>query len=308
MRASAKARAAIADVRAAGFPVTPDEWDDYYSLPDGAEINAAPLWISAMESLASDEYRDAEEALQIDVPVEWANFPPGRHWPRERAARAHLARYVQAVGALHEAAQVGSPCRYPIELQRGMHADYSHCHRMRLAARLLQLDAFMAARRGDAHRVAKSLHAIFALARSLEREPSPISQLLRITVAGYGLEVVPLALSHISFSNQDLSRLQTELEAADYLAGLRLGLIGERVLGIAAIQQPEQAGDESGRSMPLTYTLGRKADLALYLECMERYLAAAGKPWNEVSETREAVKQMVDSAVSGSASGESRTR
>ncbi len=296
--ASGRVEDGLAQVRAAGEPLTAAELEDFYAVP--AATDPTPLWLDAVAAIRTLDYNRSAKDLPI-VGSE-AKVPlPGQPWPHEPAALAHLTEFATTVEQLHAAAEVGGPARYPTDFTQGTGMLLPHADRLRQAARLLNLDARVQARQGNARGAAQSLHAMFALAQSLEREPIIVSQLVRAACAGMGITALADLLPHIEFAPEDLTRLQADLEAIDYRAELQRALLGERVIGVGAFENAMVSGVAASAA-----SVTRRDDLALYLDCMQRYNAAARTSWKQAKVERDATERMVDDLMQNSLAGHSR--
>ena len=68
---------------------------------------------------------------------------------------------------------------------------------------MLQLEAHVAAHRGDAAAAAESLIAMHRAGQSLEQEPVVVSQLIRIAICGLAVQTMADLLPHVEFSDSD---------------------------------------------------------------------------------------------------------
>lgn len=295
---AARVEEALARIRAEGEPADLAELGEYYALPAGA-ANSATLWMSATAPLSGPGYAAAAGDLPIvgrgesDVP------PPDQPWPQQDAAEQHLARHANSLEKMHEAANLG-PARYPTDFHQGVQMLLPHGQALRCGVRLLALEAHVRARQGDAHGVAEALHAMIQAGESLQREPVLVSQLVRFACTGVGVQTLEDLLPHIDFSDDDLARLQADLDAADAQDGLQRALLGERVLGFDAFQNPAVLQSQIRPSVPRFMAFTRHDGLVLYLESMEQFHDAAGKPWPQALAEADAVQQHItDRASSG---------
>ena len=140
---------------------------------------------------------------------------------------------------------------------------------------MLALEAHVRVRQGDAHAAAESIRTMLRLAESLEREPTVVSQLVRMACVGIASSLVVELLTDAGFSEEDLARLQADFAAVSYDDGVRLAMIGERAFGIQVFQDPAKAsealGDERLRYQPLPCN----DDFLLYIDLMSEFVEAA---------------------------------
>ena len=202
----------IDDARTAGASTEAADLENLYSLPEGA-VNVAPLWLAATAPLEGAAYTAAAGSLPVVGSGEDKVPPPGTPWERQAEVEQHLARYAASLVQMHEAAQIGGPGRYPTDFSRGFAMLLPHCNQLRSGARLLELEARCGHGRATRTASAESLHTMFQLAESLEREPVIISQMVRDACAALAVATLNDLLPHVAFSDEDLARLQDDLAA-----------------------------------------------------------------------------------------------
>jgi hypothetical protein len=142
---------------------------------------------------------------------------------------------------------------------------------LRSAARLLELEAEVRARRNDPRAAAQAVRAMFAAAHSLEQEPLAISQFLRIALNGVACAEIERLLAAVELSDSDLVAFDRDLRAIDYEAGFRRVLLAERAIWswmFSTLSGPDTAA-------ALRWSPFRNADEAAYLMLMEKFVAAS---------------------------------
>jgi hypothetical protein len=292
-RSAARLEKLLAEVRDRGEPTTAAEMEDYYALTAGA-ADPAPLWLAAVRRLESPAYVASAGDLPTVGTGEGEIPLPGEPWPLESKAEEHLARYAASLLKMHEAAAIGGPGRYPTDFDEGLAMQLPHAQALRSGARLLDLEARTRARRGDAHGAAESIHAMFMAAESLQLEPILISQLVRFAIAGVAAQTVEDLLPAVAFADEDLALLQADLERPDYHAGLQQAVLGEQFFGITIFTNPASLGDEAPSLNASRLMLMRDDDLALYLDCLQKYRSAAGEPWLQAMDEAAAVGEELE--------------
>ena len=176
-----RANEMISELQSRGEPTSASELDGYYSLPSNVS-DPAPLWLEATKPFQTDEYAESAAGLPIVGNDGETVPPPGEMWPLQEQAEQHLRRYARSLEKMHEAAEIGGPGRYPMDVGKSFGAPFEHCLALREGLKLLTLDAHIRGRNGDAPGAAKSLHAVFMAAESLALEPSQFSQLYRYAI------------------------------------------------------------------------------------------------------------------------------
>lgn len=288
----------LAAIRARGEPVTLNELEAWYehAPPD---VDGTEFWLTAIDSLAGPEFTAAAEGLPIvgdadhDIPL------AGNPWPELEAAEQLLRQFEPALGQLHEAAARGGRVRYPVKLHDGMLALMPHIERLRGAARLLMLEAEVAAHCGNSEQAARALHTCQAMADTLRHEPTFVSALVRIATHGQVILRLERLVPVVDFSDADRTRLQENLRNLRLLDNVRLALVGERAVGISIFTEPEQfpVGVEVNR---LAWMLARanSEDFRLYLTQMSQVIDVSSQPWPTLLETARLADETVDQASS----------
>src|SRR4030042_7155517 len=107
----------IEAIRAAGYPVTYEELDKLYSIPEDAE-NAAYIIMDAFSY-----YQEWDKTALEPLPLVGEAKLPVRTEPLTEETKTLIAQYLtdnqQAIELLHEAASI-EHSRYPIDLTRGI--------------------------------------------------------------------------------------------------------------------------------------------------------------------------------------------
>ena len=245
-------------IRAAGFPVTLAEYGAWYAEPP-AEENAAAIYQQAFDALAPDDPSSA----------------------------SFVANNPKALALLHQAAG-RQKCRYPIDLKGGFSTLLPHLAKIKKCAQLLSQEAKSHASKGQMDLASQSILDGLRLARSLEEEPILISHLVQVaseTIMQAGLEAV---LNGKSFSNEQLTRLQTAFADAESGVALTRSLVGERCSGLSAFEfSPQEwakvmAAQDSARSFDLDAyrkTPAFKTDFDFFLDRMEECITASTSPF-----------------------------
>jgi hypothetical protein len=303
-RSAARVERILDEARREGAPTSADDVEALYSLP-ADQTDTAPLWLAATAALSGPSYSAAANPLPIVGTSSDAIPPFGQPWRQQAAAERHLADYAESLRLMHEAARIGGPGRYPTDFSKGFAMLLPHAQSLRQGVRLLELEARVRARQGDAHGTAESLHAIFQAAASLEREPVLVSQLVRYACISIGVSLLQDVLTQMEFSDADLAMLQHDLEVADFQPGLRRAIQAERVLGMSAFHDSELLDIEIGRPAATATAVTRQDDLTAYLEYMRRFEAAALKPWPDAHIDAQAVSDDFQAA-NGSLIGKAR--
>jgi hypothetical protein len=182
---------------------------------------------------------------------------------------------------LHEAAQTGGSARYPTNFQEGFAMEMRDVQNLRAAARMLALESHVKSHEGDSAGALRAIHTILRLARSLEFYPLVVAQLVRISIASHAYTLVADLSPHLNLSDEELVELTDELSKDDYDDGLYRSMLGERVGGLQAFEDPETLADDIEETEKLKAWSAKwlKRDRAFYLTQSRFMIAATKEPW-----------------------------
>jgi hypothetical protein len=293
-RSARRVKELTAAIRAQSEPVSAEDLELMYVIPAGKEDTTA-IWLNAVAGLESAEFKQASSGLPIVGENVSPIPPPGQPWPQLAAAEELLQQHQANMRGLHEAAAHGGTARYPVKFEDGLSALLPHAQSLRAGARMLVLEAHVHAHRGDAHAAAESIHALDRLAGSLEQEPLLISQLVRIAIGGISSSLCCDLLPDVEFSEEDLLRMGEEYRTRRYATGHHRALLGERVMGITAFENPQTLG----KPLPAPVNWIRNDDLGLYLELMELAIAASQKPYFHARPEYRSISQRMEAVLGG---------
>ncbi len=261
---------AILDVaKSRGEPTGTGELNNFYRLPDGEE-DASALWIAGIRPLTESSHSGDANAVPLLAEQSihlWMTREPILRLPG--GEKAYLDKYAPSLDKFHEAAAKGGAARLPVDFTPGAATILPFTQGARDAARLLQLDIVMKARENDVRGVARSLNTLLILSRCLEQEPTTVSQLVAMAIERLGDEALAATICQLDFTEGELRQFEKVIRARDERKRILQALAGERVLAIAAFENP----DSLDSSAPKMFVL--KSDLAIYLEHLEKLRAAA---------------------------------
>jgi hypothetical protein len=228
----AKLQEKIAAVRAAGYPVTLAELDDWYAIPAYAE-NAADIITGAFTYLQMPD-RDAA----IGLPILGSVSLPPRTEPVDEQTLTAVAQVLQdnqtALELFEKAAAIES-CRYPMDLKLGQAVLISHLGNLRNAEQLLCLKAILEAEQGKPESAASTILAAFGVADSLVDEPLLISQLVRHTCQQRVLSVLERIVNRANLDDGQLALIIQTLDAAYDPNAVIRGRVGELCMEVETL-------------------------------------------------------------------------
>jgi hypothetical protein len=226
-------KAEVARIQATCQPVTIADWYAYHRVPDGANDTTA-LWLTAMklyERQMSDLGTEAHKNVPIvgegDRKLLVADIP-GSLLPETEDL---LAKYDPTVQAMLAAARAGGQCRYPVRFELGIATPSAHVQDLRGLVRIMSLRTRVAVARGKPDVAIDSIDVSFAAARSFEHQPSLVEHLVRVAVTGVVLYDIRDLLSDADLTDEQLVRLQTQVQGVQLGDGFTTALMGERGVG-----------------------------------------------------------------------------
>jgi hypothetical protein len=267
-----QADAMVTAIRDRGEPSSGKELTEYYQVDEGKK-DCTELWLAGIAKFDSDEFTKQAKDLPFVGTADAPKF--GDSWTDVEKAEALLAKYDVEMKKMHEAARLGGAARYPINFAEGLAARVPYLQNLRVGARMLRLEAYVHAQRGRPSEVVNSIDTISKAGESLTNEPTMLAQLVRTAISNVSTDVIRSGLPHIKFSDDDLLRLKEIVKSANFDGQIRSGLVGERVMGLELVNNPDQAGIER-KKIPFI-----PEDLILYLQTMEDLIDAGELPVTE---------------------------
>lgn len=276
-------------IRAARLPISPSELERWYAqVPESS--NAAILLVKAFDLLKTFPDERSNRLARIQLPER------GKKWsPEDQELVAEcVAINADALVLAREAVQ-RPECRYPVDLTYGLMTDVPHLARLKQLAWVAHSRAFLLAEQGRAADWTQDIRLILQLASTLEREPLPISQLLRRSLIDLAVRTTERCLS-MTDAGDAIGVLGDAFGMAENTNALRVGLIGERACAIPAFRlslaemkriaaDAEATSPQSkptplaGRPTPLLWLSGLfERDLNFFLQAMETNIALATLP------------------------------
>lgn len=285
----------IKAIQDAGLPVTLDEMNELYTIPEGAE-NAAETFIEAF--LCYNEWdKEKRESLPIYGPVEL----PARRKPLDQEIKELLAQYIadnkQTLEFLHKAAPI-EHCRYPVDFSVELGYPMYHLTDIRNCSILLNLEAILHAENNKSRLAFRSVMTNFGLARSLVKEPTSSSQLIRGVCQRYAASSLERIINRTELTDEQLLEIDKALMAAEDISDIPLALVGERCRGIHVFKNPTLLieGIVGGKTLPapvfeLYSALGlADRDGIAYIDFINDYIDIASLPLHQ----RQSASEIVD--------------
>ena len=221
-------------IRQSGLPTTGAELNEFYRPADGVR-DTTTEWMAATQLVNTDEFNQKVRALPV-LGVGGDAVLPGTEWPQLEESRTTFNTVLkEELTAVRMAAEAGGQVRFPVDFAKGVAAQFPDTLRMRTVARLLRLDAYIAAHDGDDERVAQDIRHIIRTSDALASEPAVTSQLIRLAIYGVAVDSFQELFPHCQWSDETLVMLQHEFARADFRQEFRRALIGERSITLESL-------------------------------------------------------------------------
>jgi hypothetical protein len=304
---SLKLKRQIETLRTQGYPVTLEELDRWYNIPEGAK-NAADIYKSAFSNYVEWD-KDEMRALPI---VGKASLPPRTQAlddPNRQISEKFLSDNKKTLKLLHEAASM-EHSRYPINLTKGR-ADLMErpgtpaawVTDLRRSNQLLSLETLSYCENQEPEMALESIHANFALAK-LINAPLLIHRLIHNSVQSRTYKSIERVLNRMQLTNEQLLSLSGWIKESRSDEGYTQALIGERCIGLDIFQGPvgqinDKIGSEGGPSIlffAIFKILGLHYRDALgYIALMQEHIDAMELPSDERLMVCDSIKEKLNS-------------
>jgi len=299
IRLKSKLQTRIDAIRAAGYPVTCAELDEWYTIPENVE-NAAYTIVDAFSYYKKWD-KDKSESLPV---LGRAELPP-RTEPLAEEMKTLITQYVadnnEALELLHAGAAI-EYCRYPIDLSAGLSTLMHHVSEMRNCVRLLKLEAILHAENGDGKSAVRSAISSFGIARSLAKEPVIVSQLLHSGCQNLAVTTIEYCINRVKLTDEQLIQLIDCVHNAESIYDMSCAFVGERCMGLSFFKAPESMNPDIIDGIPVRPILElykavgmADADAIIYLDIMDGYIKSARLPLNKRQEAVKAIDARLQS-------------
>jgi len=231
---SLKVKKQIENLRTKGYPVTLEELDRWYNIPDGA-ANAADAYLTAFSN-----YVEWDSEARKALPIVGRAPLPARTQPLDDPNHQLVGKFLsdnkKTLTLLHEAASI-EHCRYPIDFKQHWDQSTPWLKELRASVHLLRLEVLIQCENQNSKKAMETIQANLALAKSVN-VPLLIHRLVHIATRAQAYKNIEWALNRIQLTEQQSRRLSAWIEEADIDKGYRRALVGEQCFGLHTFQLP----------------------------------------------------------------------
>ena len=309
---SLKLKKQLKVLRDQGYPVTLEELDRWYNIPEGAK-NAGDVYTAAFSN-----YVKWDKDAQRELPVFGKASLPGRTEPLDASTRRLVEKFLsdneKTLELLHEAASI-EHCRHPIDLTKGTvdlmggpGSPAPWVEDMHAGRRLLRLETLSHCENQDSDKALKSIRANFALAEFIGA-PLLIHRLVHNSVQSRTYKSIDRILNRMQLTDEQLLSLSAWIKESRNDDGYIKALVGERCIGLSAFQGPagqttEQMGAGGGKAPILMLGFWKMLglhyrDAVGYIGLMQEYIDAMELPSDERLLVFDSIQEDVDSGKRG---------
>jgi hypothetical protein len=201
----------IAALESQGYPVTLEQLNDWYQLPDGAD-NAADYYMEAFACRVNWD-RAAAETLPFVGTAPRSEFNVPLDPNTLDLMKAYLTDNADVFQWLKEGAQL-EHARYPVDFREGFMAPMPWLADIRYCQWLYAMQALLAIEQGQSETFVRSLSGGMALAGSLNQMPTLTGQLVRIACeAIWAGDLTESGLSRLELTDAQLVHLSGRFES-----------------------------------------------------------------------------------------------
>ena len=225
---SLKVKKQIENLRAKGYPVTLEELESWYNIPEGTK-NSADVYLNAFSNYVEWD-SEARKALPIvgRAPLPARTQPLDD--PNHQLVEIFLSDNKKTLTLLHEAASI-EHCRYPLGFIQELNQGAPWLKNLRKCAHLLRLNVLIQCESKNSEKALESIHSTLSLAKS-SNVPLLLHQLIHISVKATAYKNIERTLNRVQLTEEQLMKLSSWIEEADIDKGYRQTLVGEQCLGL----------------------------------------------------------------------------
>jgi hypothetical protein len=215
-------------VRDAGEPLTGEELNEWYRLPEREE-DLTELYLSIIATMQREEPAEKQGVPWFDPDVEPDTIPlPGNSWEAIARSEAYLANFAETFKLLEETLKREGSVRYPIDYREGISMSLDSIQQLRAVMRHCLLRSAVLLHKGDHKGAAEMLIATLHAAETMKNCPGLVQQLVRISMHAAADDAITFALADEQFPKEQIERLRDELLPIDRDSAGYVAMIGER--------------------------------------------------------------------------------
>ncbi|MCP4259630.1 MAG: hypothetical protein GY774_19285 [Planctomycetes bacterium] len=289
---SLKVKKQIENLRTKGYPVTLEELESWYNIPEGTK-NSADVYLNAFSN-----YVEWDSEARKALPVVGRAPLPARTQPLDDPNKLLVEKFLsdnkKTLTLLHEAASIDH-CRYPLDFIQELNQRAPWLKNLRKCAHLLRLNVLIQCESKNSEKALESIYSTLSLAKS-SNVPLLLHQLIHISVKATAYKNIERTLNRVQLTEEQLMKLSSWIEEAGNDEGYKRTLIGENCIGLNTFRGHE------GLTIFLAFwriTGLNNRDATEYIEVMQELIDAMELSANERLLVFDSIQKDVDSGKRG---------
>ena len=261
-------------LKAEGYPVTIEELEKLYAIPETAENAAILILDAATNHKVPNEYNL--------IPIDGKAKLPTRTEPLSGEIVNAVSDYINdnhvSLDLLHKASLL-QYSRYPAN--PGQAPKVIDVIEM---VKLLNVEAVLYAENNNAQAAAESIIASLNIADSVTKYPYIVCQLVNISSQETTVSTLERIVNRVDFNEEQLEKLFKEITEKQNLSGLSYGFMGEFCNSIIAYENTNNQSQGLINSLYNAIGITRR-NATFYFDFMKKYIEAGKLPLNERMQT-----------------------
>ncbi|MCP4608554.1 MAG: hypothetical protein GY845_07560 [Planctomycetes bacterium] len=301
---SLKLKKQVKVLKAKGYPITLEELESWYNIPEGTK-NSADVYLNAFSN-----YVEWDSEARKALPVVGRAPLPARTQPLDDPNKLLVEKFLsdnkKTLTLLHEAASIDH-CRYPLGFIQELNQRAPWLKNLRKCALLLRLNVLIQCESKNSEKALESIHSTLSLAKS-SNVPLLLHQLIHISVKATAYKNIERTLNRVQLTEEQLMKLSSWIEEADIDKGYRQTLVGEQCLGLNTFRGhvreiSGEFGSKGGLSIVFLafwrITGLNDRDATKYIDIMQELMDAMELSANERLLVFDSIQKDVDSGKRG---------
>jgi hypothetical protein len=275
------------------WPKTLDELNTWYVEPPAGQ-NAAEVFLKGYDLISANIAANAKNG---NLPYTGTASTPSPGVPVPAAMKKAIAAFMQQNTNAWDLLKQGSSLsqsRYPIEFAKGKDTLFPHLPHVKQAGQAAAVFALGYADTQRGKEAGESVFITYSIARSLEDEPTLISQLVRLAVNELATRSLEQTVNRVALPPQSLTQLQDLLgRLADREASgesFNRGYVGEELTGLVIFDMPAEELQKAIESIGVNFPNGTNGSFANVQKTSLKNLPAERQfyvdNWNQVFAAR----------------------
>ena len=252
---------------ARGMPVDDESMEMYRA--QNMSHDKSDAWMRILDTVTSDEFNQSCTGVpRLSADEDIVDWIPGEPYPHDEIVRSFLDEWQDLLSNIHDVTEDSGPIWTKVEFD-SFSTLLPYTQNTRQVIRILALEFEDAVRRGDGDQAFKSLKAMIGTARSQQKEPIIVSQLVHLALVAVAIDQIQVAIEQDILDERQLISLLQQLRTQDdFGPQFRMSIAGERAMAIPIFDDPSRL-DESGGGFGSSI-MARSIDAVAHMKLMQR--------------------------------------